>query len=300
MNAAGPTVTFYGVRGSTPCDGHQYSRYGGNTSSVALEAPGHAPVIFDLGTGVRAYGDIITARQVADLTANRARSPYEANVLLTHLHWDHVIGLPFFTPAFRPDARISVHGPRQADGPLGEVFAGVMRPPYFPITPDQLGADVHFIDVGDDEFALNGAKVRSRWVRHTDPALGFRVDLEGHAVTYISDHGPGCVPDDPDDHVPTGVLELCDGVDVLIHDAQHTVAEFEAKRHFGHSSIDYAVHVAREAGAKRLVLFHHCPTHSDDDVDHILTYAQDLSARVDGPEIIASHEGLVLDLADPS
>ena len=85
-----------GVRGSTPCDGHQYSRYGGNTSSVALEAAGHAPVIFDLGTGVRAYGDIITARQVSDLTANRARSPYEANVLLTHLHWDHVIGLPFF------------------------------------------------------------------------------------------------------------------------------------------------------------------------------------------------------------
>src|SRR5262245_34192469 len=89
MNSGGPTVTFYGVRGSTPCDGHQYSRYGGNTSSVALEAPGHAPVIFDLGTGVRAYGDIITARQAADLTANRARSPYVANVLLTHLHWDH-------------------------------------------------------------------------------------------------------------------------------------------------------------------------------------------------------------------
>ncbi len=300
MNAGGPTVTFYGVRGSTPCDGHQYSRYGGNTSSVALEAPGHAPVIFDLGTGVRAYGDIITTRQVTDLTANRARSPYEANVLLTHLHWDHVIGLPFFTPAFRPDARISVHGPRQAEGPLGDVFGGVMRPPYFPITPDQLGADVAFIDVGNDEFALNGAKVRSRWVRHTDPALGFRVEVEGYSVTYISDHGPGCVPDDADDYVPPGVLELCDGVDVLIHDAQHTVAEYEAKRHFGHSSIDYAVHVAREAGAKRLVLFHHCPTHSDDDVDHILTYAQDLSARVDGPEIVASHEGLVLDLADES
>src|SRR6476619_4734779 len=95
MSAGGPTVTFYGVRGSTPCDGHQYSRYGGNTSSVALEVAGHAPVIFDLGTGVRAYGDIITARQASDLTANRASSPYVANVLLTHLHWDHVIGLPF-------------------------------------------------------------------------------------------------------------------------------------------------------------------------------------------------------------
>jgi ribonuclease BN (tRNA processing enzyme) len=296
MASSGPVLTFHGVRGSTPCDGQHYSRYGGNTSSVSLESHGHAPVIFDLGTGVRVYGDIVTAKQIAELAANRASAPYTANVLLTHLHWDHIIGLPFFTPAFRPDARITVYGPRQAEGPLGEVFAGVMRPPYFPITPSQLGGDVSFVDVGDDDFALNGAKVTSRWVRHTDPALGFRVDLDGCSVTYISDHGPGCVTDDPDDYVPPGVLELCDGVDVLIHDAQHTVEEYEAKRHFGHSSIDYAVHVAREAGVKRLVLFHHCPTHSDDDVDRIFTHAQDLSTRRDGPEIVAAHEGLALDL----
>lgn len=299
MTSGGPALTFYGVRGSTPCDGHQYSRYGGSTSSVALDAPGHAPVIFDLGTGVRAYGDVVTARQLVDLQANRAASPYGANVLLTHLHWDHIIGLPFFTPAFRPDATINVFGPRQAEGPLGEVFAGVMRPPYFPITPDQLGGNVSFIDVGNDGFALNGAKVMSRWVRHTDPALGFRVELDGRSVTYISDHGPGCITDDPDDYIPPGVLELCDGVDVLIHDAQHTADEYEAKRHFGHSSIDYAVHVGREAGVRRLVLFHHCPTHSDDDLDRILTQAQDLSARIDGPEIIAAHEGLRIDLVGP-
>ena len=155
-------LTFHGVRGSTPCDGHQYSRYGGSTSSVALECPGHAPVIFDLGTGVRAYGDEVTAKLVADLTANRASSPYTANVLLTHLHWDHIIGLPFFTPAFRPDARIDVYGPRQLEGTLREVFTGVMRPPYFPITPDQLGADVQFQEVGDDAYGVNGAKVTSR------------------------------------------------------------------------------------------------------------------------------------------
>jgi len=296
MHQGGPALTFYGVRGSTPCDGHHYSRYGGNTSSVALEAPGHAPIIFDLGTGVRAYGDVVTAKLLADLGANRAATPYQANVLLTHLHWDHIIGLPFFTPAFRPDARIAVLGPRQIEGPLGDVFAGVMRPPYFPITPDQLGGDVSFVDVGNDAFGLNGAKVMSRWVRHTDPALGFRVELEGASVTYISDHGPGCIVDDPDDYIPPGVLELCDGVDVLIHDAQHTAEEYEAKRHFGHSSIDYAVHVAREAGAKVLVLFHHCPTHSDDALDEILTYAQDLSAKVDGPRIVAAHEGLEMDL----
>jgi ribonuclease BN (tRNA processing enzyme) len=297
--SAGPALTFYGVRGSTPCDGERYARYGGSTSSVVLDAPGHTPVVFDLGTGVRVYGDEVTERIVADLRANRAVPGYHADVLLTHLHWDHIIGLPFFTPAFQPEARITVYGPRQPDGPLADVFAGVMRPPYFPITPADLGADVRFVDVADDTFALNGAKVLSRWVRHTDPALGFRVDLDGRSVTYISDHGPGCVAEDPDDHVPQSVLELCDGVDVLIHDAQHTVDEYESKRHFGHSSIEYAVHVACEAGVKRLVLFHHCPSHSDDDLDLILEHARELSAQRNGPSILAACEGLRLELDSP-
>jgi ribonuclease BN (tRNA processing enzyme) len=299
MDRGAGVLTFHGVRGSTPCGGDAFARYGGNTSSVALEVDGQPPIIFDLGTGVRGYGDLVTARSLTDLTANRAISPYTAHVLLTHLHWDHIIGLPFFTPAFRPDANIAVHGPRQPDGALGDVFAGVMRPPYFPITPAELGGDVSFVDVGDDVFALGGAKVLSRWVRHTDPALGFRVELDGRAVTYISDHGPGCVPDDPDDYVPPGVLELCDGVDVLIHDAQHTLAEYDAKRHFGHSSIEYAVHVAREAGVKRLVLFHHCPSHGDDDVDRILVHASEVAARCDGPDVVAAHEGLQIALGAP-
>jgi ribonuclease BN (tRNA processing enzyme) len=294
--SSGPHLTFYGVRGSTPCDGARYSRYGGNTSSVALEAPGHTPIVFDLGTGVREYGDIVTARTIAELEANVANSPYLASVLLTHLHWDHIIGLPFFTPAFRPDACIDVYGPAQADGSLGEVFAQVMRPPFFPITPSQLGGDVTFREAANDEFGIGSAKVHSRWVRHTDPALGYRVELEGRSVTYISDHGPGCVPDDPDDYIPPEVLELCDGVDVLIHDAQHTKAEYEVKRHFGHSTIEYAVHVAREAGVRTLALFHHCPTHSDHDLDRILEHARELSASTNGPDIVAAHEGMTMEL----
>jgi phosphoribosyl 1,2-cyclic phosphodiesterase len=288
-------LTFYGVRGSTPCDGKQYERYGGNTACVALEVGGHDPLIFDLGTGVRSYGDAVTGRFVQELEANRLKIPYRASVLLTHLHWDHIIGLPFFTPVFRPDATIDIYGPRQVAGPLSEVFAGVMRPPYFPITPDGLSGTVNFVDVDNDEFPVNGAKVRSRWVRHTDPTLGFRVEVEGTSVAYISDHGPGCAPDDADEFVPDDVLELCDGVDVLMHDAQHTHDEFESKRHFGHSSVDYAVHVAREAGARKLVMFHHCPTHSDSAIDQILGHARDVAATgANGPEVIAAHEGLVL------
>jgi len=290
--SGGTTVTFWGVRGSTPCDGAQYERYGGNTSCVALESPGHQPIVFDLGTGIRAYGEVVTAHAAAELEANAFVTPYLATVLLTHLHWDHIIGLPFFTPAFRPDARFDVHGPAQPDG-LATTFRGVMRPPYFPITPDEMGGAVAFLDTGTDDFAVNGAKVRSRWVRHTDPALGYRVELEGGAVTYISDHGQGCTGD-ADDYIPDDVLDLCDATDLMIHDAQHTAAEYEVKRHFGHCTIDYAVRVAAEAGARRLALFHHCPTHSDDDLDRILAYAREVSAKIGGPEVVGAREGMRL------
>jgi len=293
---SGVRLTFYGVRGSTPCDAKRYERYGGNTSCVALEAPGHDPVIFDLGTGVREYGDVVMSHFKAELEANALVSPYRASVLLTHLHWDHIMGFPFFTPLFRPDACIDVYGPRQDAVPLGEVFAGVMSPPYFPITPADVGGTVTFHDVEKDDFALNGAKVRSRWVRHTDPTLGHRIDLEGVSVAYISDHGPGCNPDDVDDHIPQDVLELCDGADVLMHDAQHTTHEYETKRHFGHSTIEYAVHIAREAGVRHLMLFHHCPTHGDDAIDEILLHAQELAAAAPDLEVSAAAEGLVLDV----
>jgi ribonuclease BN (tRNA processing enzyme) len=292
-------LTFYGVRGSTPCDGARYERYGGSTSCVALESPGHQPIVFDLGTGLREYGDTVAEQFAAELVANNLTSPYRATVLLTHLHWDHIIGLPFFTPVFRPDALVDLHGPRQAGGSLADVFAGVMKPPYFPITPSQLGGVLNFLDTDTDDFAVNGAKVRARWVRHTDPTLGYRVEQEGQTVTYISDHGPGCIASDPDEFIPNDVLELCDSADVLIHDAQHTAHEYEAKRHFGHSTIDYAVHVAREAGVKTLALFHHCPSHGDADIDRILEHAREVSAKTNGPEVIAAHEGMHLTVGSP-
>src|SRR5262249_44818993 len=161
------------------------------------------------------------------------------------------------------------------------------QPPYFPIRPDQLGAAITFQDTGDDDFAVGQAKVRSRWVRHTGPTLGYRVDINGASVAYISDHGPGC-RDDADDFVPQEVLELCDGVDLLIHDAQHTGEEYGPKRSWGHCTYDYAVHVAREAGVRTLALFHHDPGHTDTDVAEIAKRAADASARVNGAEIVAA------------
>ncbi len=279
-------VTFYGVRGSTPCDGQYLARYGGNTSCVAVERDGEAPIVFDLGTGLRNYGTALAA-------AGRGEG-FQASVLLSHLHWDHVQGLPFFGPVHHPEAKLNIYGPRQGEGPLGEVFAGLMCPPYFPIRPDQLVGAVAFHDAGDDVFSVGHAKVRSRWIRHVGPTLGYRVEWDGVAIAYLSDHGQGCGIGHADDFIPNEVLELCDGADLLIHDAQHTPDEFQQKRHFGHCTVDYAVQVAKEAGVATLAMFHHDPSHGDDEIDRLEREAQDTSAAIDGAAVLAAAEGMVL------
>ncbi|MCZ7531638.1 MAG: MBL fold metallo-hydrolase [Acidimicrobiia bacterium] len=285
---AGVRVTFHGVRGSTPCEGPQYARYGGNTSCVSLEVDGAPPILFDLGTGLRPYG--IGAGERA----------WRGSALLTHLHWDHVQGLPFFAPLHDAGTVLEVFGPRQVDGTLAEAFAGLMRPPYFPVRPMDLGGAVSFHDMGEDEFAIGSANVKARWVRHPGPTLGFRVEWNGVSIAYVPDHGPGCAPGDAEDFVPPEMLDLCDGVDLLIHDAQHTRSEYDRRQHWGHCTVDYAVHVARAAGARCLALFHHDPARGDDDIDRILTATADRSAGVGGPEVVAAAEGLVLDLAPPA
>ncbi|MDQ1468108.1 MAG: hypothetical protein QOH10_2523, partial [Actinomycetota bacterium] len=254
--SGGLAITFHGVRGSTPCSGPDFARYGGHSSCVALESADQPPIIFDLGTGLRPYG-------------NSCEGPFHGTALLSHLHWDHMQGLPFFLPLHREGATLDIYGPRQAEGMLGEVFAQMMRPPFFPIRPTDLPGEIRFHDTAEDDFPVGLAKVRSRWVRHVGPTLGFRVEWNGVSIAYLPDHGPGTVVSDADDYIPPGVLELCDGVDVLIHDAQHTSSEYEPKRHWGHCTVEYALHVARETSARNLVLFHHDPLHGDDEMDRI-------------------------------
>jgi phosphoribosyl 1,2-cyclic phosphodiesterase len=280
----GIAVTFYGVRGSTPCTGPEFERYGGHSSCVVLEAEGQPPIVLDLGTGLRPYG-------------MTHEGDFHGTALLSHLHWDHIQGLPFFLPLHREGSTLDVYGPRQSEGPLGDVFALMMRPPFFPIRPTDLPADIRFHDTADDDFPTGLAKVRSRWVRHVGATLGYRVEWNGVSVAYLPDHGPGTVVSDADDYIPPEVLELCDGVDLLIHDAQHTREEYEPKRHWGHCTVEYALHVAREAGAKSLVLFHHDPLHGDDAMDRISSEARDLAVDMGIPELIVARDRLQLHLA---
>ncbi|HLI24471.1 MAG TPA: MBL fold metallo-hydrolase [Acidimicrobiales bacterium] len=268
-------VTFYGVRGSCPCPCEENQRYGGNTACVVLQAPGHVPIVLDLGTGLRRFA----AGQPAD-------GSFQATALVTHMHWDHVQGLPFFPPADRPGARFDVYGPPQGSGSFGAVFGELMRPPYFPVRSSDLRGSIDFHDVVDDDWVVGDAKIRVRPVPHVGPTVGYRVEWGAASVAYVSDHqAPRGL-----DHVADTVLELADGVDLLIHDAQYSAAEFAEKAHWGHCPVEYAVRVARLAGARRLVLFHHDPAHSDQDVDALLAAAREHSAATGGPDVDAAYE----------
>ena len=275
-------VSFYGTRGSTPCPCDENRRYGGNTSCVALESPGHEPIILDLGTGLRFFGET----QPNDGT-------FRGSALVTHLHWDHVQGLPFFTPVLKEGARLDIYGPRQEEGTVAEAFHRFICPPFFPVTVEQLYGQMSFLDAADEDLELDGAKVRVRPVPHVGANNGYRVEMGGASVAYLSDHQ---MPHDGSHRVSDDVLELCDGVDVLIHDAQYTREEFADKYYWGHCTVEYALFVAQEAGAKRLVMYHHDPSRTDDQLDVLLAQVRDLAASTPVSEVLAAYEGLTISL----
>ncbi len=283
-------ITFYGVRGSCPSPAPENQRYGGNTACVVLQVPGDAPIILDLGTGLRRFGDT----QPLDGT-------FRGTALVTHIHWDHVQGLPFFPPIHRAGATLDVYGPAQAADPsaggppssLESAFGELIRPPFFPVHYSQLHGAIAFHDVNDDDVAIGNAKVMVRPVPHCGPTVGYRVQWDGVTVAYISDHQAPLGLDT----VAESVLELCDGADLLIHDAQYTPEEFARKMDWGHCTVAYSVLVAQRSGAKMLALFHHDPSHGDDCLDGLLAGASaQHSAVIGGPTVISAVEGLTVDL----
>lgn len=278
-------IGLYGVRGSTPCASDANRRYGGNTACVVLEQSGCEPIILDLGTGLRLYGEDHMAA---------GRSAFRGHALVTHMHWDHVQGLPFFKPLLTDGSRLDVWGPA-ADGlSLRAAFDRFMVPPFFPVTIADLPADIGFHDLEEGSSRIGDADVMTMAVPHIGATFGYRVQFgDGPAVAYLPDHQQ---PTDGSSAVAPGVIELCQGADVLIHDAQFTPEEFAVKANWGHCTVDYAVTVAAAAGVGRLVLFHHDPSHDDATLDALTDQARNHPAAADLDEIICAHEGLTISL----
>jgi phosphoribosyl 1,2-cyclic phosphodiesterase len=277
-------VTFCGTRGSTPAPGPEFVRYGGNTSCVAVSnEDGAGPsLLLDAGTGLR---------RVQELLANRA---FQGTLLLTHLHWDHVQGLPFFPSGDRLGSRVSLLLP--SDDQLGpvELLSRMMSPPFFPIGPSQLRGDWDFGYVADGAFEAEGFSVLARDVPHKGGhTVGYRVSDGRTSLAYLPDHCPtalGSGPDEVGEYHETA-LELACGVDLLIHDSHLRAEEVEAEASFGHAAAEYAVRLGELAGARQVALFHHRPERTDAEVERTVARFAERSLSV-----VAAEEGTTVAL----
>jgi phosphoribosyl 1,2-cyclic phosphodiesterase len=238
-------VRFYGVRGSIATPGLQTRATGGNTSCVRVDLGGEC-IVLDGGTGLRALGAEIGNR------------PLKATILFSHLHWDHIQGIPFFGPLYNPESRITLVGPEG----LEDALQAQMSRPNFPVGMEVMGAKIKFLTVyPGDAFAVGSVKVETAALNHPGGAIGYRLSRNGRTVAYLCDH----------EHTDYGfgdeLRDLARDADLLIYDAQYLPEEYPQKTGWGHSTYEIGAELARAAGARRLVLTHHEPSRSDAEVD---------------------------------
>jgi phosphoribosyl 1,2-cyclic phosphodiesterase len=284
-------VTFWGTRGSIPTPGAQTNRYGGNTSCVAVSAGGDRLVILDAGSGIRPLG-----RSLLDAHPNAMT----AEILLTHTHWDHIQGLPFFAPLNRAGNTVRIFGPRQGDVALETIIDRQTDATVFPIPIRALAAELTVTEVTPGPFEVDGFRVETCRLRHPGTTLAYRLTPRegGASMAYVTDNelGTGGSYDVPADWRRQLVRFLGD-VDLLIHDAMYGDDLIEARAGWGHSSPRQAVELAAECGARRLLLFHHEPEHDDATIDALLDGARAVAARAAPTlRVDAALEGLQLNL----
>lgn len=273
----GFSVRFWGVRGSIACPGPETLRYGGNTACVEVRCGPHV-LIFDGGTGLRPLGEALS----------HEGGRLDADLFLTHSHFDHICGIPFFSPAFHPSNRIVMWaGHLLPDDDICSVLKSMMTSPLFPVPLEIFRAEMEFRDfkAGEALSPRPGVTVRTAPLDHPDGATGYRVESGGRSFCYITDTSH--VPGQPNQ----AILDLIRGADIVVYDAMFTEEEFRERPTWGHSTWNEGVRLCDAAGAGTLVLFHHDPARSDDALDHI---AEDLDrAR---PGSLIAREGMVLRL----
>jgi ribonuclease BN (tRNA processing enzyme) len=281
-------ATIWGCRGSLASPGASKLKYGGDTSCVEMQLDDGTLIILDAGTGIRELG------------AKIAGDTNEVHLLLTHLHMDHVEGFPFFSLLWTPGADVHVWGPPSPMLSLKERLARYMSPPLFPIDVHDVPSSCGFHDLPTEPWTIGSATVTAIPIEHPGPTVGFRIEENGRTFAYMPDHEPAILSDFRNES-PDWIdgFAIADGADVLLHDAQYTPEEYETRRGWGHSSYVDAVAYAQVAGAKKLVLFHHDPGHSDTALEDMEAAAKALWNGSGTPPILAAAE-MTMDLSAPA
>jgi len=300
-------VRFWGTRGSIPTPGPTTLKYGGNTSCVEARTEAGTLLIFDCGSGLRELGQRLL---------HESNGGIRGHIMLSHTHWDHIQGFPFFIPAFMSGNRFEIYAARDIDKKLGDVLAGQMEYEYFPVSLDRMESRIGFHELREGTLAMEDAKVTVQYLNHTSLCLGYRVEADGHVLCYCTDIEPNSrvlVRSDLRDrmfemsvdealkaivhHEDQRYARFIEGADLLIHDAMYTREEYPSKIGWGHSSGEFATEISLLTGVRRLALFHHEPVHDDAAIDALHDTCQRIA---DGSgrqlEVIAAAEGLELAL----
>jgi phosphoribosyl 1,2-cyclic phosphodiesterase len=264
-------LRFWGVRGSVPTPVQRNMGFGGNTASLELQLPSGESIVFDAGTGICELGPTLMTQSLIHL-------------FFTHLHWDHLQGLPFFTPLYNPAASLRLYSSSYSSD-LKDGLQSQMSRPYFPVDFENALSKREFVDMETSPIQVGGVKIRPFPLWHPNGACGYRIEAGGAVIVYATDREHG--------HPELDALfeEWAQGADLLIHDAQYTPQEFEGRKNWGHSTWQEAVRVSQACGVKQLALFHHDPRHDDEAVARI-----EAEARRQFPQAFAAKEGLTITL----
>ncbi len=283
------SCTFWGVRGSIPVPGPTTIRYGGNTACIEVRSDRGDWVIFDAGTGIRVLGESL------DLSKK-----YDVTILISHPHWDHISGFPFFTPIYIPGNRLSIYGPSTDDLSIEEIFSDQMQYTFFPVRTAELVADITYHELTEEQFTLGNFIIDTIKLNHPVDCLGYRITYDDTVFVYLGDNEPYYnIYGDGDEDVEAMVramnrrlIDFVRGADVLVADSQYTPAEYQNKRGWGHSTTHHLINMSIRAGVSSVFFFHHDPQRTDDELDRLVQhYRNKLREKGYTLEVDAAREG---------